>query len=111
MQKQSTLRLSFQALGIVFGDISTSVLYALSLVFFNTLASRAGRYSVRVRNGVGEVISQTADLTVRTGPSSDPEGLAGAASMMAGMLTEGKAKLMPPVICHPVRFTEEAPRL
>ncbi len=36
MKTDSTLRLSFQALGIVFGDIATSVLYALSLVFFNT---------------------------------------------------------------------------
>ncbi len=31
----------------------------------------------------------TADLTVKTGASADPPGLAGAASMMAGMLTEG----------------------
>lgn len=35
MIKQSGARLSFQALGIVFGDIATSVLYALALVFFN----------------------------------------------------------------------------
>lgn len=31
----------------------------------------------------------TADLTVRTGAWADPQGLAGAANMMAGMLTEG----------------------
>jgi zinc protease len=31
----------------------------------------------------------TADLTVKTGAWADPQGLAGAASMMAGMLTEG----------------------
>jgi zinc protease len=31
----------------------------------------------------------TADLTVKTGAWADPDGLAGAASMMAGMLTEG----------------------
>ncbi len=36
MKTQSTLRLSFQALGIVFGDIATSVLYAGALVFFNS---------------------------------------------------------------------------
>lgn len=33
----------------------------------------------------------TADLTVRTGAWADPQGLAGANSMMAGMLTEGTA--------------------
>src|SRR5204863_9228045 len=31
----------------------------------------------------------TADLTVKTGAWADPAGLAGAANMMAGMLTEG----------------------
>jgi len=31
----------------------------------------------------------TADLTVKTGAWADPEGLSGAANMMAGMLTEG----------------------
>ncbi|WP_068877335.1 pitrilysin family protein [Phenylobacterium sp. CCH9-H3] len=31
----------------------------------------------------------TADLTVKTGAWADPQGLAGAANMMAGMLTEG----------------------
>ncbi|WP_293680913.1 pitrilysin family protein [uncultured Phenylobacterium sp.] len=31
----------------------------------------------------------TADLTVKTGAWADPDGLAGAAAMMAGMLTEG----------------------
>ena len=40
----------------------------------------------------------TADLTIRAGSWADPDGLAGAASMTAGMLTEGtKAKTAPQI--------------